>query len=239
MSDTVPTAVPYSTAELNANQLKLLAILAMTFDHCMFLYPQWAANPALRIPGRLAAPIMCFFIAEGFAHTSNLRRYMGRLFLFALLSHVPYCLYFGYAPFQGAPYTSVLWSLLLGLVALTALKQESWPIPARLISLPVFCLLAYTADWNYIAVLLVLVFGVFREDPVKRSIAHGAVGVLYVLQAMAYHLNPLPRLGIFLSIPVLLLYNGSLGRKSKALQHAFYWYYPVHLLLLYLLHQFL
>ena len=239
MSDTVPTTVPYATAEWNANQLKLLAILAMTFDHFLFLNPQWAANSVLRMPGRLAAPIMCFFIAEGFLHTSNLHRYMGRLFLFALIAHVPYCLYFGYTPFQGTPYTSVLWSLLLGLVALAALKRESWPVSARLLPLPICCLLAYTADWNYIAVLLVLVFGVFREDPMKRSLAHGAVGVLYVLQAMAYHLNPLPRLGIFLSIPVLLLYNGNLGKKSKVLQHAFYWYYPVHLLFLYLLHQFL
>ncbi len=239
MTDTVPTAIPDCAARMNANQLKLLAILAMTFDHAIFLSASLAAYPALRIPGRLAAPIMCFFIAEGFLHTSNLRRYMGRLFLFALIAHVPYCLYFGFAPFQGTPYTSVMWSLLMGLMALTVLHQESWPMPFRLLSLPVCCLLAYTADWNYIAVLLVVIFGVFREDPVKRSIAHAAVGALYVLQALSYQLNPIPRLGVFLSIPILLLYNGSLGRKSKVLQHAFYWYYPVHLLLLYLLHQIL
>lgn len=85
---------------LSANTLKLIAVLAMAADHCttLFLPPHGPLSFTLHAAGQLAAPIMCFFIAEGFQHTSNFRRYLGRLLLAALLSHVPYTLCFKAAP---------------------------------------------------------------------------------------------------------------------------------------------
>lgn len=46
----------------------------MVFDHCMVVFIQHdlAIYEVLRMPGRLTAPIMCFLIAEGYYHTSNL-----------------------------------------------------------------------------------------------------------------------------------------------------------------------
>ncbi|MBQ1349994.1 MAG: conjugal transfer protein TraX, partial [Ruminococcus sp.] len=76
---------------LNANQIKLIAIIAMTIDHLTWaLFPglqtQWYVM-ALHIIGRLTAPIMWFFVAEGCHYTRNIKRYAGRLFLFAVVSH--------------------------------------------------------------------------------------------------------------------------------------------------------
>ena len=93
--------VPYTRTAgvtLTSNQLKLIAVVAMVFDHCMviFVSHELALYPFLRIPGKLTAPIMCFLIAEGYYHTANLGKYMGRLFIMALVSHIPFNLACGY-----------------------------------------------------------------------------------------------------------------------------------------------
>ena len=79
---------------LNVNQLKIIAIVAMTIDHIAAVFlPEGPLKVVLRCIGRLAAPIMCYMIAEGYYHTSNRKRYLGRLILFAVISHFAYCLF--------------------------------------------------------------------------------------------------------------------------------------------------
>ncbi len=77
---------------LNSNHLKLIAIIAMTIDHIAdLLYPGIPNNiisNVLHIIDRLTAPIMFFFICEGFYHTKNLKKYITRLFAFSLISHL-------------------------------------------------------------------------------------------------------------------------------------------------------
>ena len=76
---------------LDANAIKLIAIIAMTIDHIAWaIYPGYALNwkpELMHIIGRITMPTMCFFIAEGFFHTRNVNKYMFRMFLFALISH--------------------------------------------------------------------------------------------------------------------------------------------------------
>ena len=79
---------------LDANQLKLIAIFAMTVDHIAWLlfpgYAKGALPVVMHIIGRLTCPIMCYFIAEGYYHTRDLNRYTLRLFVFAVISHFAY-----------------------------------------------------------------------------------------------------------------------------------------------------
>ena len=93
-----------------------LHILAMAFMLCDHL---WATvvpgNLWLTCVGRLTFPIYAFLIAEGYFHTTNLRRYMLRLFLFALISEIPFNLMCG-ASFFYPLHQNVLWTLLLGLL---------------------------------------------------------------------------------------------------------------------------
>ena len=71
--------------KLNANHLKLIAIIAMTIDHFTdLIYPGFPANPiaiGLHIIGRLTASIMWFFVSEGFFYTHNVKKYMFRLWI--------------------------------------------------------------------------------------------------------------------------------------------------------------
>ncbi len=79
---------------LDSNMLKLIAIAAMTADHIAWLlFPGYPTDPLpiiLHIIGRLTCPIMCFFIAEGYHYTRNIKKYMARLFVFAVISHFAY-----------------------------------------------------------------------------------------------------------------------------------------------------
>ena len=200
--------------ECNANQLKLIAILAMVVDHtAIVLVPDsFPAMWLLRMIGRMTAPIMCYFIAEGYYHTSNLKKYMGRLLLIAVIAHIPHNLCLGFDFFQIWNATDVMFPLLFGL-------------------------LAYSGDWNYIAVLWILGFGIFHGDIRKQLIVFIAVSGIYLLQPFVYgsSLPYISRLGIFLDVPLFLFYNGLRGKKSKVIQWGFYWFYPLHFLVIYMI----
>ena len=82
---------------LSGNALKVIAIITMTIDHLAWMgiesYEQ-AETPTqicLHIIGRLTAPIMIFFIAEGYHHTHDFRRYLRRLLMLAVVSHFAFC----------------------------------------------------------------------------------------------------------------------------------------------------
>ena len=77
---------------LNASTLKLIAIITMVIDHIswgFFDFYSWQGY-MLHIIGRLTIPIMCFFIAEGYHYTRNIKKYTARLFVFAVISHFAY-----------------------------------------------------------------------------------------------------------------------------------------------------
>ena len=86
----------------NANHLKLIAIIAMTVDHvCDLVYPGFPVEPmaiGLHFVGRLTAPIMWFFVCEGFYYTHDAKKYMLRMGIFSVISHFAYCYAFGINP---------------------------------------------------------------------------------------------------------------------------------------------
>ncbi len=226
--------------ELTGNQLKVLAVAAMVLDHstALFIPRDFTFWWLLRMIGRIAAPIMCYLIAEGYYHTSSRRRYAGRLLRMALVSHIPYCLCFGHNPLRFWRATSVMVALLAGLMALWFCRNRRTPLWQKGIFTGVCCLLAYSANWNYIAVLWVLGFGLFHGNLRGQLLAFSAVSGLYLLQPLIYDMpNVLmvSRLGVFLCIPLLLLYRGQRGRRSNWIQWGFYWFYPIHLLALWII----
>ena len=187
MTDINRTACTFSRPALNANTLKLIAVFAMVLDHAATVFLEDTAPAALffHAVGQIAAPIMCFFIAEGYAYTSNLKKYLLRLFIAAVISHVPYALCFKFTVWEFWYVTGVLWGLFLGLLAVTLWKQLRAPVWVRLFLLGLCCLLAYPANWNYIAVLWIFGFAVFRESPKKQWSFFGLVTRLYVLRLYA------------------------------------------------------
>lgn len=238
---------------LTANKLKMFAIIVMFLDHFVtaFLPHNEPVSLIFRMFGRIAAPVFCFFIAEGYHHTSNLMKYLTRLLIFALISHFPYSLaFFGLSTFDSTyniffRTTSVIWPLAMGLIALTVIKDKKTNIGIKFVVLALCCSLSYTANWNFTAVLWVVVFGVFHGNFLKQIIGFCAVGIVCWLALNFYRFGffheAYPQwfqLGIFLAIPLLAMYNGSQGKKSLAMKYLFYVFYPLHLILIFVLKQF-
>lgn len=219
--------------DISANALKIIAMIAMFADHFFIVALPHESVIGLisRIPGRIAAPIFCFLIAEGYYHTSNIKKYIFRLLLFAVISHFPYVIYFQHSWWKT---TSVFWGLALGLIALTAVKSDKLELWKKILAVGVCCLCAYPADWNHIAVLWIVCFGAFRGQFKAQMTAMLVIG--YFFAAIPFLLDwdwaHFYQFGIVLAIPLLARYQGRRGHPSKILKWGFYVFYPAHFILL-------
>jgi len=74
---------------MNAFVLKVIALVAMLFDHVGAVFPNHVPFE-FRLIGRLTFPIFVFLLAEGFHHTKNAKKFLLRLFAFAIISEFPY-----------------------------------------------------------------------------------------------------------------------------------------------------
>ena len=214
----------------------------MFLDHFVSVFfPHTAMiNLVLRLLGRTAAPVFCFFIAQGFHYTSDRKKYTLRLLVLAAISHFPYVLCFG-IPFHNS---SVVWPLALGLLALMAVKSERLPLWAKPLCVAVACVLSYTSNWYFIAVLWIVGFGIFHGNFKMQILSFAGTGLLHLawqVRRFGFFHEAFPQwfqLGIFLTIPLLCMYSGKLGKKSPFMTWFFYVFYPAHLILLYVLNRF-
>lgn len=204
---------------LDSFQLKCIAIVSMALDHTgAVLYPSqiW-----LRCLGRIAFPIFCFLIVEGFFHTHDVRRYMGRIGVFALISEIPYDLAFRGVPLE-YDHQNVFFTLLIGIGMMVLLERNrEWPVKAVILLLAMWLAVLIRSDYNFRGILLIFVFYIFHESRWLAVTAGGLWNFLYQGVIQKY--------GV-LSVLPLALYNGERGRKMK---YFFYIFYPAHLLLLY------
>lgn len=212
--------------------LKMIAVISMCFDHFgYFIFD--GAFTWFNYIGRLAFPIFAFQISEGYIHTHNFKKYFMRLFIFALISQIPFNLY-EYA--LGIDFTlNVFFTLILGLIAIYAYDK----IPNKLLGLLFAGICIYLGeliniDYGYWGVLLVFAFYILKIDLKSNKIIMSLGFLALVL------LNYLPKMltfnflsiyinmaiCTFLAIVPILLYNGKQGLKTKYLLYIFY---PLHL----------
>ncbi len=226
--------------KLNANQLKAVAMTAMTLDHfASVIWPgygkQWWLL-LIHICGRLAAPIFWYFIAEGYHYTRNWKRYGARLLIFAIVSHFAYNFAFGipFVPFQTTVFnqTSVIWSLFWGLVALAVFDSKRLKDWQKTVFLLGICLITFCSDWSCIAVMAILHIGQNRGN-FKKQMAGMMIWVSFYALVYVLFIDPvygLIQLLTCLTIPFLAAYNGQKG-SWKGMKWLFYLYYPLHLIL--------
>lgn len=234
----------------NGNQLKLFAIIAMTIDHitCVlwpgYHYEWWII--ALHIIGRLTAPTMWFMIVEGYHYTRNVKKYITRLFLFAVISHFAYNFAFGipFIPFKTGVFnqTSVMWSLAWGVVALVMFDEKycTWPKWVKTILFVGITLIAFPSDWSSIAVLSIVYIYRYYGN-LKKQITFMMLWVLIYSIVWFFCIDKIYaviQLGVIIVLPFIANYNGTRG-KWKGMKWFFYLYYPLHLVLIGLLRLYL
>ena len=213
---------------------KIIVWVAENQDVVFSLY-EW-----MRYIGRMAFPIYCFLLVEGFLHTRNVAKYAGRLALFALISEIPFDLAL-YGQWWSYSSNNVFFTLVLGLLAIWALsyverfhefwQEKQWePILGRILTLSA-------------GLIVVVGFGAFAEMVLFTDYGLGgvvAIAVLYLLRGqkmiafagavlvLTVITGDIEILALAMLYPIMR-YDGSRGKNMK---YVFYAFYPVHLLIL-------
>ncbi|MBQ9608859.1 MAG: conjugal transfer protein TraX [Lachnospiraceae bacterium] len=241
--------------------LKLIAIITMTIDHIGASIGLTYVNGNLylsglipkniyflcRAIGRIAFPIFCYLIVEGYYHTRNIRKYALRLFIFALISQVPFSLAFFKTPFDFD--TNVYFTLFFGLICVYLAdyekKQYAEYKEGGDKSILRSCICAYFAiliimiisvilhtDYSAYGIMLILLFYYFRieyplssrEDLIKFIKLFISIAIFTFIFSNTFEL-----LGLLSLIPIAFHNH----KKGPSMKYVFYAYYPVHLLILY------
>lgn len=220
---------------LNMNQLKLIAVFFMLIDHVAYVMLErgtglygsfYTIDRIMRGMGRIAFPIFCFTIVEGFQRTSDARGYLKRLIMFALISEIPFDLAFRGTLFT-MEYQNVFWTLAFGLAALMITEDPLMtPLTRTLGLLACFWLpIIFHTDYSFYGVAAIYLMYFFRKEPLKMCMA----GYIALLLQSRFEIWAV--FGFLL----ILLYNGQKGHGSKLFYYVFY---PGHLLVLALLQPF-
>ena len=223
---------------LSANEIKMIAIFAMVIDHIAWVFiPAYSIEGyIMHIIGRITAPVMCFFITQGYFYTRNVKKYLIRLLIVAFLSQIPYMLYNGYA-FADLKLNVIfnLFSCLTILVVYDKIKN----IYLKIILIVLCFGVSYFCDWTYIAPLWCLAFWVFKEDVQKRDAAFSAITILYILMSGDYFIICV---GVYLGLILIHCYNGCKSRKRNSTAYSkwfFYFFYSLHMIAIYIVKNFL
>ncbi len=236
---------------LTSNMLRTIAVLLMLSDHI------WATAMSfgdwMTYIGRMAFPIFAFQIAEGFVHTKNFKKYALRLLGFAIVTEIPFNFFYS-SRFFNPYHQNVLFTLLLGLLAIKVIDGIKKDRSGKNIALSVLYLLLILlasvigfVDYGHLGMLTVVMFYLMRDFPfawlgqlvgmilLNITFFEGLVFPVEIL-GKTFEI-PSQGFAVFALIPIWL-YGGRKGKSSKALQYGFYAFYPVHMIVLYLIKYF-
>lgn len=228
---------------LSGSTLKIIAIVTMLIDHIgativenmIYSYEGYEQTIIgvyfiMRTIGRLSFPIFCFLLVEGFFHTRDVKKYVFRLFLFALISEVPFDYAFNQSYLEFG-HQNVFFTLFLGVSMLWALEYiKTRFVDNRVALISLSALVAIAAallatfincDYSALGIIVILIMYVFKNNKILKALSvSGAFALLTNLG--------LQTLAALAFIPIAF-YN---GKKGLSLKYFFYAFYPVHLLIL-------
>ena len=224
---------------LDGGTLKLIAAALMLIDHVgAILLPE---TVILRCIGRLAFPVFAFFVAEGYTHTRDFRKYVLRMAIWAAVSEIPFNLEFGHFFVPGRQ--NVLWTFCLALLTLRGLEELRRETGgARYLGCGAALAAGFAAgellrvDYGGWGVLSVALLYLCRQGRYARP---GLLAGMLVLNGLCIGSMKTAVFGIQVPIqifavaalPVIWLYNGRPG-VNRRWRWAFYVFYPAHLLVL-------
>lgn len=228
---------PQKWCVLSGSALKLIAIITMLIDHTgsillrhsvkakavwfTLLGVDFSVYQVSRDIGRIAFPIFCFLLTEGFEHTHDRVKYGRNLFLFALISEIPWNMWHNSGAIFYSASQNVFFTLLLGYIGFCLADHWKDNHTAQLLSMLALFAVSYylNADYGWKGyIFLMIMFWLRRERPAQALI--GSCWLSYEWKAC------------FAFIPINL-YNGKRGFIHGNIgKYAFYAFYPVHILVL-------
>lgn len=241
-----------SKLQISSAGLHILAMGLMMCDHLWAMF--FPAEEWLTCIGRIAFPIFAFMVAEGYSHTHNLRRYLLRMLLGALLAEIPFDLMYGSSIFYPF-HQNVLWTFLLSLsliALIEKIKSRFRPVAAVLLT-AALTILGFTmgyitmVDYYGIGILTVLMFHFFRKRSWKNRLCQFIClyilnvkllgGYYYDVQMFGFEIEVVQQGFALLALIPIWLYQGRQGIHNKFFQYFCYGFYPVHMLLLFVVRE--
>lgn len=214
--------------------LKLIACFTMVLDHIKYAIPETNGFITTYL-GRLSYPLFAFLITEGYVHTKDLKRYYKRLLIFAIISQLPFMLF---RTLVGEYLMlNILFTLLLGLISITIFDK----VKKKWISIPLCLLVIFlgkllNVDYDWYGVTTVFVIYLFRQRKILQFIGFSLLTFIhYYTKGLFYNVSTHILLSYSFTISsifLIWLYNGKLGKKVK---YFYYWFYPIHMLIVYFL----
>lgn len=219
--------IKYKKIGLSADKLKVMALILMIIDHIgAILLPEYRI---LRYIGRLSFPIYCFLIAEGFSYTKNVYKYMLRLIILAVISEVCFDLAV-YKVFFYPESQNVFFTLAAGLMALYFWEffEETGK---KFLGVSICMIIAYmfNTDYSYCGVLMIVCFYLLKNNICALSISIFLINYIYGMGGTGSQKYAV------LAIPIIMLYTNEKKESGKVKKYFFYFSYPIHLLILYVI----
>ncbi len=206
--------------------LKIIALLTMTIDHIgVFIFP---GQIGFRIIGRVAFILFAFLLTEGFIYTSNRFNYLKRLVVMAIICQLGVLL-----PQISYP-GNIFFTLSFGLYGLMLLEEQRYFRYLLLVVLSYFV----PIDYGSYGVMLIGIFYLFK----KYQLNYGWQLIIFtLLNYYGIHFLNFSNITYFSVVALVLtwMYNGKRGYNNQVLNLLFYWYYPIHLLIINLISYFL
>lgn len=215
--------------------LKMIAVISMLFDHSGYVL--FDGFSYFNYIGRLAFPIFAFQLTEGYAHTKNLKKYFFRLFLFAIISEIPFLL-FKTKLVDNTFALNIFCTLLLGLATIWIYDKNKI---LGVLSLIFFSIIAEFLNFDYGAfgIAIIFIFHAFKNNLILMNLFFIIAVILkYLFNFLVYfntiyfYIYLILCMCTIFSIIFINFYNGKEGKKVKYLLYIFY---PLHLLILYFL----
>ena len=230
---------------LNRTQIKYIAITAMLMDHTAVFFLQPGKHPALtvlyifmRTLGRITAPVMFYFLTEGYRCTSSKFKYGLRLLCFGILSQIPYSLA-RYGDITSSDLNVMVTLFMSFLMLVVADKVKDKVLKGMVVF--IFMILTSFSDWGVLGPFMVWLFYVYREDRKKQLISYASlclaqiVAAVFVVSAGKIKWYEAAwQIGLFLPMLLMYLYNGGSGRKNIFNKWHFYLFYPLHFIVFWL-----
>ena len=214
--------------DFGRESLKWIAIITMTVDHVgAILYPEFTV---LRFIGRFSFPLFAYLLILGIENTRNIRNYFTRLFIFALISQVPFFLALDYGPFDSL---NIFFTLSSGLLFIHFLKKGS-----VFALVPLFASLVLPFDYSIYGIAVIGCMYILKENTKFGVFSLVLLNTLFLVPWSIQFLS-------IIAIPFIVLHkNGSLNITRETTEeftiplwrkYFFYVYYPLHLTLLYII----
>jgi len=217
---------------MSAFVLKLIAIFSMVLDHLGYIVYNGSVSD-FTLFGRIAFPIFAFQISEGYTHTNNLKKYFIRLFVFALISQIPFMLFENL--FQDELHLNVFFTLFLGLLSIFAYDKINNKFFGILIYISIGIIAQLLGcDYGFYGVTIILFFFIFRNNiKIRKYFFIFVTSVKYIIVLIMYNTIDWPFLLCASTCFSIFFINRYNGKKGKNIKYLPYFFYPIHFIILY------